>query len=57
MANEEKASGINPPNLTQKEQGIEEIIAKKRIPVSFMKTNNSRKRKHKKMQKKLENAV
>ena len=30
MANEEKASGINRPNLTQKEQGIEEIIARKK---------------------------
>ena len=30
MANEEKASGINPPNLTQNEQGIEEIIATKK---------------------------
>ena len=30
MTNEEKASGINPPNHTQNEQGIEEIIARKK---------------------------
>ena len=30
MTNGQKASGINPPNLTQNEQGIEKIIARKK---------------------------
>ena len=30
MANEKKESGINLPNLTRNEQGIEEIIASKK---------------------------
>ena len=30
MTNEEKASGINPLNLAQNKQGIEEIIARKK---------------------------
>ena len=68
MANEKKAFGINLPNLTQHEQEIEEIIARKkdawkkllqekRMPVSFMKMNNSHKRRREQMQKKLENVV
>ena len=30
MANEEKVSGINAPDLRENEQGIEEIIARKK---------------------------
>ena len=57
MTNEEKASGINLPNLGQNKQSIGKIIAKKRMPVSFIKMNNSHKCRHEQMQKKLENVV
>ena len=57
MTNEEKASGINLPNLGQNKQSIGKIIAKKRMPVSFIKMNNSHKWRHEQMQKKLENIV
>ena len=30
MSNEEKASGISPPDLTENENGLEEIIARKK---------------------------
>ena len=57
MTNEEKASGINLPNLAQNKQSIGKIIAKKRMSVSFIKMNNSHKWRHEQMQKKLENIV
>ena len=47
MANVEKASGIYPPDLTESEQGDEiqkKLLQKKGMSVSFMKMNNSRKR-------------
>ena len=47
LANEDKSSAINPPNLTQNEQDIEKIIARKKDAVSFMKMNNSQRRRRK----------
>lgn len=52
MVNKEKASSIN---ANKDHQGIEEIIARKKMPVSYIKMNNSFKKRHKQVQKKPEN--
>ena len=57
MASEEKHQELIHQTSHKNEQGIEETIARKRVPVSFMEMNNSHKTRHEKMQKKLENVV
>ena len=53
-----KKYGINTPDLTKNEQGMEENIARKKDAIALlMKMNNSCKRKREQRQKKRENLV
>ena len=58
MANEEKASGIKIHQILHKmNRAQKKLLREKRMSASFMKMNNSRKRRCDQMQKKLDNVV